>query len=275
MKKILSLLVVIVLSITLVSCQEDTEGYLVVGLEADYPPFNWMDTSPNNFNLPLDGLRNSYVDGYDVQIAKHIASELGLNLKIKMIDWDALIPALNTGDIDLIIAGMSPRPDRLEQIDFTEPYYVSKHVAIVLAEGPLANATTIADLEGMRGVGQKGTAYADIIDWLAENHGVTNLPVMNTVPEIAQQIIGGNADFTIVEEPVAIGLVKTDPRFTIAVNTPVEDNIFELDDSDRYVSIGVKKGRDDLVNKINDVLNSLSIEQRNKLMEDAIGRAEH
>src|SRR5690554_3842313 len=105
MKKIFSIITVIVLAITLVACDTgSTEGTLVVGLEADYPPFNWMETSETDTNHPIDGMPGYYADGYDVQIAKHIASELNMELVIKMIEWGALIPALETNQIDLIIA---------------------------------------------------------------------------------------------------------------------------------------------------------------------------
>lgn len=275
MKKILSLLAVIVLAITLVSCKKDTEDYLVVGLEADYPPFNWLDTSKNDYNVAIHGVRKSYADGYDVMVAKHIAGELGLKLRVKMLDWDALIPALQNGDIDLIIAGMSPRPDRLEEIDFTDAYYVSKHVAVVLKDGPLANATTLADLSGSNGVGQKGTAYADIIEWLAENHGINELPVADTVPNIVLMLNGGVADFTIVEEPVALGMIATYSNLKIVLNYSVEENIFEVSDEDRVVSIGIKKGREDLISSINQILAEISLQTRNDWMSLATERAEN
>ena len=77
-------------------------------MEADYPPFNWAETSSNDYNHPLHGQRNMFVAGYDVEMARLIAEELGMELQIKMIAWEALIPALQAGEIDLIIAGMTP-----------------------------------------------------------------------------------------------------------------------------------------------------------------------
>ena len=275
MKKLLSLLAVMALAITLVSCQKDTGNYLTVGLEADYLPFNWADTIKNDHNVPIHGQKRLYADGYDVTVAKHLANELGLELRVKMISWDALIPSLNAGDIDIIIAGMSPRPDRLEQINFTAPYYVSKHVAIVLKDGPLANATTLEDLDGSTGVGQLGTVYADIIDYLADNHGVKKMNPIDSVPQIAIQITKGDADFTIVEEPVALGMVANNPLFKIALDIPVEDNPYELEDHDRFVSIGLAKNRtDDLLERINEILGGISESQRNTWMNEAIERAE-
>lgn len=276
MKKIFSIITVIVLAITLVACNTgNSEGTLVVGLEADYPPFNWMDTTSNDTNYPIDGMPNAYADGYDVQIAKHIASELNMELVIKMIEWGALIPALETNQIDLIIAGMSPTDERKEQIDFTNGYYTSNHVAVVLANGPLANATTLADLDGTTGVGQMGTSYERIVQWLADNHGVELLPTsIDTVPEIVVSITSGVSDFTIVEEPVAQGMVAANANLKIVLDFPVEDNVFNVSAADRDVSIGLKKGRTDLVNQINEALATITQAQRTEWMDEAIERSE-
>ena len=95
------------------------KGQIVVGLEAGYAPFNWMETQKTETNHPLEGM-NAYVEGYDVQIAKLLAEDLGLKLVIKRIEWKGLIPALESGMIDIIIAGMSPTEDRKLTINFTD-----------------------------------------------------------------------------------------------------------------------------------------------------------
>ena len=78
-----------------------------VGLEAGYPPFNWTQLDDSNGAVKIQNAAE-YAGGYDVEIAKIIAQELGKELVIVKTEWDGLIPALTSGKIDAIIAGMSP-----------------------------------------------------------------------------------------------------------------------------------------------------------------------
>ena len=107
---------------TEVNTQLATEGVLVVGMECAYAPFNWTETEKTDSNVPISNASNMYADGYDVQIAKLIADDLGYELEIQMIEWDGLVIALKSGTIDLIIAGMSPTEERKESISFTNPF---------------------------------------------------------------------------------------------------------------------------------------------------------
>lgn len=108
-------------------------GTLKVAMECAYAPFNWTDTAnPTLGAVPIsgEGKDGLYANGYDVQIAKYIANKLGMALEIYAIEWDGLIPALDAGTVDAIIAGMSPTAEREEQIDFTNVYYSSNLVVI-------------------------------------------------------------------------------------------------------------------------------------------------
>lgn len=273
MKRILSLITVIVLAITLVACGKDDGNYLTVGLEADYPPFNWFETRANDYNHPLyGGGRNDYVAGYDVEVAKFIANELGMDLRIKMISWEALEPSVQAGDIDLIIAGMSPTEERKERIDFTDVYYMSNHVLVVLNDGPFKDVDSIAGLADARGIGQKGTVYADIVDYIGEqNSSVTVLPVSDNVPNIVQMILEGGADFTVVEKPVALGMLAANSNLKIILDTT--ENIFEVSDEDREIAIGIKKDREDLRTSINNALAKITQTQRDAWMDQAVMRS--
>ena len=109
------------------------EGVLKVGMECAYAPFNWTDMgSPSLGGVAIsgEGKDNMFANGYDVQIAQYIANKLGMKLEIYAIEWDSLIPALNSGTVDAIIAGMSPTAEREEQVDFTSVYYSSNLVII-------------------------------------------------------------------------------------------------------------------------------------------------
>ena len=113
---------------------ENPTGTLRVGMECAYEPYNWTDISGTSFGaVPIsgEGKDGLYANGYDVQIAKYVAARLGMNLEIYSIEWDSLLPALESGAIDAVAAGMSPTAERAAQIDFTDTYYESTLVVII------------------------------------------------------------------------------------------------------------------------------------------------
>ena len=113
---------------------ENPTGTLRVGMECAYEPYNWTDISGASFGaVPIsgEGKDGLYANGYDVQIAKYVAARLGMNLEIYSIEWDSLLPALESGAIDAVAAGMSPTAERAAQIDFTDTYYESNLVVII------------------------------------------------------------------------------------------------------------------------------------------------
>ena len=115
-----------------------TNGTLRVGMECAYAPFNWTDMSePTIGAVPISsqGSEGMYANGYDVQIAQYIANKLGMKLEIYAITWDGLLPALQSGTVDAIIAGMSPTAEREAEIDFTNVYYSSNLVVIYKKNG--------------------------------------------------------------------------------------------------------------------------------------------
>ena len=111
----------------------ETNGVLRVGMECAYAPFNWTDMSEPSIGavaISSQGSEGMYANGYDVQIAQYIANKLGMKLEVYAITWDGLLPALQSGTVDAIIAGMSPTAEREEEIDFTDVYYSSNLVVI-------------------------------------------------------------------------------------------------------------------------------------------------
>lgn len=117
-------------TLALVSSNTDTSnGTLKIAMECNYAPFNWTQMTDVNGAVKIQG-SSMYANGYDVQIAKYIAAELGMALEIYAVEWDSLIPGLQAGTYDGIIAGMSPTAEREEQVDFTDCYYNSNLVII-------------------------------------------------------------------------------------------------------------------------------------------------
>ena len=117
-------------ALALSSSNTDTSnGTLKIAMECAYAPFNWSQTTDANGAVAINGT-NRYANGYDVQVAKYVAAELGMKLEIVEAEWDALIPGVQSGAFDGIIAGMSPTAEREEEVDFTDCYYNSNLVVI-------------------------------------------------------------------------------------------------------------------------------------------------
>ena len=240
------------------------EGVIVVGMECDYQPFNWTETKKSDTNVEISNIKNAYAEGYDVMIAKKIAESLNLKLEIKALSWEGLIPALNAGEIDLIIAGMSPTDERKQTIAFSSSYYTSTHVLLMRKDSSYRSATTLSGFSGAKVIGQSGTIYADLVPQVVEKGAIagTNL---DTVPQIVNAIIRGTVDITILEEPVAIGIVSNYPELTYV--TPTDG--FNVSEEDVVVSIGVRQNFS-LLNDINNALNNISEDIRKELMLKAI-----
>lgn len=113
-----------------VNTPAETNGVLKIAMECDYKPYNWMQTTDANDAVKIANA-SGYANGYDVQIARYIAAALGMQLEIHAYGWDSLIPAVQSGAIDGIVAGMSPTAEREEEVDFTDCYWSSNLVLII------------------------------------------------------------------------------------------------------------------------------------------------
>ncbi|MCD4826850.1 MAG: transporter substrate-binding domain-containing protein [Acholeplasmataceae bacterium] len=274
MKKVLGIVLLFVLVIGLASCGStgefdvDSESEIVVGLEAAYAPFNWATPDQNDFTVELDGQSGMYVDGFDVVMASQIAEELGLTLVVKAIEWDGLIPALLSGEIDLIIAGMSPTAERAQTVSFTDEYYRSEQVIVVNTSGNYADATSLTDFSGARIVAQLGTLQDDLIDQIAN---VNHLEALNDYPTLTTALTNQAADGFVAELPVAQGVVQSNPtQFTYISFT--EGNGFSVSDEDVAVAVALRQEDVALLALINAILADISTETRNGYMEAALSR---
>ncbi|HJK02586.1 MAG TPA: transporter substrate-binding domain-containing protein [Methanocorpusculum sp.] len=269
MRKLGKILVAFAMVATLAGCgnssdtAEKTE--FVVGMECGYAPFNWQTSTASDTTVSLGNA--GYADGYDVQIAKLIADELGLELTIKKISWDGLLVALEAGEIDAIIAGMTANEEREEGADFTTPYYDSEGmIMIVRKDSEEAGYTDIQQFSGKNVVGQKGTNYDDVIDQI---EGVNHVTPKATYPEMVVALQQGDVDGITAEMAVAEGVVSANPDLTVVQFD--EGKGFEADTT---VSIGLKEGTRDteFFNNVQAALDKISDEQRKQLMTDAVSR---
>lgn len=271
MKKLLALCAVGALA--LAGCSSGTSSQseddtFAVGMECGYQPFNWQTSQAETDTAVALGDGAGYCDGYDVMMASDIADELGQELVVKKIAWDGLQPALESGEIDAIIAGMTASEEREEGIDFTTPYYESEGmVMIVRADSEMAGYTDIQQFSGHNVIGQKNTNYDTVIDQI---EGVNHITPLATYPELVAALQNGVADGITAEMPVAEGVVSANPGLAIV---QFEDGHgFEVDTT---VSIGLAEGtRDtDFFNAVQEALDSISQDTRNEYMATAVENA--
>ena len=129
------------------STSSKTPDKLVIGMEVNYAPFNWSETTSSEFTLPVSNHAGSYADGYDIQIAKLLAEKTGMEVSIFQSDWDALIPNLIAGTINAVIAGMTDTGERELSIEFTDEYYHSELVLLTKKSGADSHSSAISSAD--------------------------------------------------------------------------------------------------------------------------------
>ncbi|HAK05334.1 MAG TPA: hypothetical protein DCM23_01360 [Firmicutes bacterium] len=285
MKKLISSLLIIPIIATLSSCGTATleDGVLTIGLEAAYAPFNWTTTSKENA-VPLEnsgflGIGRAYVAGYDVRIATEVATISGYELQARKLSWDGLIPALQSGHIDAIIAGMTDTPSRRESVNFTAPYYQSDLVMVVRSDGSFVDASSIDDFSGARLAAQIGTIQQDLIEDYARDDGEDDLFVpgliastpYETYPDALLALLepSSGLDGVLAERPIAEAMLN-EYDSTLSL---VEFFINETDynpDFQISVSIAVRHEDTQLLNQLNDALEDIDETTRQAWMQEAI-----
>lgn len=235
---------------------------LRVGMECNYAPFNWSTTKEGEYTQPISSA--DYCDGYDVVVAKNLADKIGKKVEIVKLDWDNLILSLNNNQIDAVIAGMTATDERKQQVNFTDPYYVSEEVLIVKKDSQYTSATSLEDFKGATVQGQMNTIYDEVIDQIS---GVNHMPAAETFPAAIQALQAGSVDAVTSELPVANGVVSANPD--LAIVRFAEGKGFKADTS---VSIAVRKNDDELLNALQDALKTIDTDTRNTWMEEAVNR---
>ena len=185
-KRIVSFIAVMMIGLLVLSgCSQKDAGVFKVGLEAGYAPFNWTQLDDSNGGVIIEG-SSEYAGGYDVEIAKRIAKGLNKELVIVKIGWGGLVPAVDSGVVDAIIAGMSPTADRKESIDFSDNYFNSELVMVVKNNGPYMDAKNLADFAGARVTAQQSTFHYTVIDQIPnvdKDIAMSDFPAMRVALE--------------------------------------------------------------------------------------------
>ncbi len=262
-KKIVLLSVLVLIAVlAMTGCGKgDNSKVFKVGLEAGYAPFNWTQIDASNGAVKIDG-SEEYAGGYDVEIAKRIAEGLGKELVIVKTEWDGLIPALTSGKIDAVIAGMSPTADRWKTIDFSINYYKSDLVMVVKKGGKYDNATSIQDFSGAKITAQLNTFHYTVIDQI---NGVDKQPAMDNFPAMRVALESGIIDGYVSERPEGVSAEAANENFKMVEFTEK----FETSDDETAIAVGLRK-KSDLLEKINQILAGISEEEQKAIMDEAI-----
>lgn len=232
-----------------------------VGMEAGYPPFNWTQNGDANGAVKIDG-SPEYAGGYDLEIAKKLAEGLGKELVIVKTEWDGLVPALVSGKIDAIIAGMSPTEKRKETIDFSDNYYKSDLIMVVAKEGAYAGAESLSDFAGAKITAQLNTFHYTVIDQI---EGVEKEVAMDNFPAMRVALESGMIDGYVSERPEGVSAESANPKFKVISFT----DGFVTDDDDTAIAVGLRK-ESELTSKINEILAEISLEEQIAIMDEAI-----
>ena len=247
------------------------DGVLTIAMECAYAPYNWMQGDDSNGAVPISNVPGSYANGYDVMIGKKIAEANGWELEVIQADWDSLVPGVQTGIYDAVIAGQSMTAERSEQVDFAGPYFYSSIVCVTKKDSPYATATSIADLAGGKCTAQIATIWYD--QCLPQIDGALVQTAAETAPAMLMALETGSVDFICTDMPTAQGAVAAYPDMTI-LDFSGTDGDFQFSDEVRAenvnIGVSVKKGNTELKNMIDSVLSTMTADDMNALMEQAI-----
>ncbi|HFV7889386.1 TPA: ABC transporter permease subunit [Staphylococcus aureus] len=204
-------------------------GELRVGLSADYAPMEFEHT--------VNG-KTEYA-GVDIDLAKKIAKDNNLKLKIVNMSFDSLLGALKTGIIDIIISGMTSTPERKKQVDFSDSYMMTKNIMLVKKD-KVNEYKDIKDFNNKKVGAQKGTEQEKIAQTEIENASITSL---SRLPDVILALKSGKVEGAVVEKPVAEAYLKQNPKLGIS-------NV-KFNEEEKDTVIAVPKDSPKLLSQIN------------------------
>ena len=248
------------------SVSADEKKTLKVAMECGYAPYNWTQPDDSNGAVPISG-SSDYANGYDVMMAKHIAEELGYDLEIVKLDWDSLVPAVQSGQVDCVIAGQSITSERSQMVDFTEPYYYASIITLVKADGDYKDAASVEDLKGVTCTSQQNTVWYDTC--LPQIPDADILPAQESAPAMLVALESGKCDAVVTDMPTGMAACVAYPDLKL-LDFSGTDGAFEVSDEEINIGISLKKGNDELKDAINGVLSEMTEDDYSEMMDEAI-----
>ena len=242
------------------------DGVLTVAMECAYAPYNWAQPDDSNGAVPIKDSA-LYANGYDVMTAKAICEANGWKLEVLQLDWDSLIPAVQSGICDAVIAGQSMTSERMESVDFAGPYLYASIVCLTKKDSAFAGAKGISDLAGGTYTSQSGTIWYDSCLPQIKDAQI-GMPA-ESAPAMLMAVASGTVDFVCTDMPTAQGALIAYPDLTILDFSGSGDD-FNVSEEEINIGISVKKGNTTLKEAIDSCLKGKTADDFNALMAEAI-----
>lgn len=201
-----------------------------IATESNFKPFSYLDTS-------------GQVVGFEIDLANALCREMKAECKIASQDWDSLIPSLDAGKFDAVFAGMSITPDRLEKVDFSDPYFNNALVFV----GKKGDKTTLKDVDGKTIATQQATLSAE---YLAKHHPKAVIKTYDKQDNAYLDLTAGRADYMLSDIVPMNDWLKSEQ----GADFEVKGEPIDIDDK---VAIALKKGNSELASEFNGALKAL------------------
>lgn len=240
----------------------DGSGALRVGCEVAFAPYEWMTETASDTTLPVEG--GGYADGYDVAWAKLIGEKLGRDVVFVNLAFDGLIDALNQGRVDILISGLADTEERRQSIAFSKTYKRDGYGLMVKKGSEYENATELADFAGASVLGQKASPLDECIDQIPD---VNHLTPVKSVPDMLSALDQGTCDAITCALENTPGYLASYPDFIV-----IDPQNPRLDPGFDGTCVGVRLEDVELLEQINEVIDSVSQEENDAMWEAAVER---
>ena len=278
LRNILSVVLILALCLCFTACGGSKEeapavksgvedGVLTIAMECAYAPYNWTQYDDANGAVPISGSDGEYANGYDVMIAKKLCEANGWELEVIRTDWDSLVPGVQSGIYDAVIAGQSMTTERMQQVDFAGPYFYASIVCLACDDSVYASAKGLKDLSGGRCTAQIATIWYDSM--LPQIPGADVQTAAETAPAMLMALETGAVDFVCTDMPTALGACAAYKDMVLLDFSGTDDN-FDADEGEINIGVSMMKGNTVLKEKIDAVLGQMTADDFNALMDQAI-----
>lgn len=241
------------------------DGMLTIAMECAYAPYNWTQSDDSNGAVPIQD-SSDYANGYDIMIAKKICEANNWKLEVVRLDWNSLVPAVQTGKVDAVIAGQSMTAERAKEVDFAGPYYYASIVCLTKKDSKFAAAKGLTELSGGTCTAQQGTIWYD--DCLPQIKGATVQTATDDAPAMLMALESGTVDFVCTDIPTAKCALLAYPDMKILDFTDSDDN-FKVDEGLINIGVSVRKGNTALKTALDNVLGKMTKDDFNAMMDQA------
>jgi len=245
---------------------EEGKPILCVAMQCDDAPYSWTQQNDSDGAVPISG-SSDFACGYDVMMAKLIAERLGYELQVIKLDRDSQVAALQSGTVDCVICNQYITSELQESVDFTTPYFYAHVVALTKSDGKYASATGLADLTGVTCTSVMDTVWYD--ECLPQIPNAQIHPAEGSAPAMMVALDSNRVRLVVTDHPTAMTACMAYPGVKMLDFSGTDDN-FKVSDEEINTGISVKKGNTELRDDINGVLATLTSDDFDSMMQQAV-----